>query len=53
MRKDNMNKLTIDDLEQDQQEILDKSDIKTLSHYCLQLQHYQDQIDNLEQDLII
>jgi phage terminase small subunit len=51
MRKDNMNKLTIDDLEQDQQEILDKSDIKTLSHYCLQLQNYQDQIDNLEQDL--
>ena len=39
------------DLEQDQQDIIEKTDIKTLSHYCLMLQNYEDQIGNLEKDL--
>ena len=46
-----MTTLTVDDLEQDQQEIIEKTDIKTLSHYCLQLQNYEDQIENLEKDI--
>ena len=39
------------DLEQDQQQILEKTDIKTLSHYCLMLQNYEDQISNMEKDI--
>ena len=39
------------DFEQDQQDIIEKADIKTLSHYCLMLQNYEDQIGNLEKDL--
>ena len=39
------------DFEQDQQDIIEKTDIKTLSHYCLMLQNYEDQIGNLEKDL--
>ena len=31
------------DFEQDQQEVLEKTDIKTLSHCCLMLQNYEDQ----------
>ena len=46
-----MTTLTVDDLERDQQEIIEKTDIKTLSHYCLQLQNYEDQIENLEKDI--
>ena len=38
-------------MEQDQQDIIEKTDIKTLSHYCLMLQNYEDQIGNLEKDL--
>ena len=37
--------------EEDQQDIIEKTDIKTLSHYCLMLQNYEDQIGNLEKDL--
>ena len=39
------------DFEEDQQDIIEKTDIKTLSHYCLMLQNYEDQIGNLEKDL--
>lgn len=39
------------DFEQDQQQILEKTDIKTLSHYCLMLQNYEDQISNMEKDI--
>ena len=37
--------------EQDQQEVLEKTDIKTLSHYCLMLQNYEDQLINMEKDM--
>ena len=39
------------DFEQDQQEVLEKTDIKTLSHYCLMLQNYEDQLINMEKDM--
>ena len=39
------------DFEQDQQEVLEKTDIKTLSHYCLMLQNYEDQIANMEDQI--
>jgi hypothetical protein len=39
------------DFEQDQQDIIEKTDIKTLSHYCLMLQNYEDQISNMEKDI--
>jgi len=39
------------DFEEDQQQILEKTDIKTLSHYCLMLQNYEDQISNMEKDI--
>jgi len=37
--------------EEDQQDIIEKSDIKQLSHYCIMLQNYEDQIKNLEKDI--
>jgi|TARA_R100001510_G_C7642098_1_gene199679 hypothetical protein len=37
--------------EEDQQEVSEKSDIKQLSHYCLMLQNYEDQIKSLEKDI--
>ena len=39
------------DFEQDQQEVLEKTDIKTLSHYCLMLQNYEDHLINMEKDM--
>ena len=39
------------DFEQDQQEVLEKTDIKTLSHYCLMLQNYEDQLINMEKEM--
>jgi len=37
--------------EDDQQEIVEKTDIQTLSHYCLMLQNFEDQIANMEKDI--
>ena len=39
------------DFEEDQQQVLEKTDIKTLSHYCLMLQNYEDQLINMEKDM--
>ena len=39
------------DFEQDQQEIIEKTDISTLSRYCLMLQNIEDQMLNMEKDL--
>ena len=39
------------DFEQDQQEIIEKTDISTLSRYCLMLQNLEDQMLNMEKDL--
>ena len=39
------------DFEQDQQEIIEKTDISALSRYCLMLQNLEDQMLNMEKDL--
>ena len=39
------------DFEEDQQNMIEKTDIKTLSHYCIMLQNYEDQISNMESDI--
>ena len=39
------------DFEQDQQEIIEKTDISTLSRYCLMLQNLEAQMLNMEKDL--
>ena len=49
MKKENeMTTLTLDDLENDQQEIIEKSDINTLAKYCQELRSYEDEIADLE-----
>ena len=46
-----MTTLTVDDLEQDQQEIIEKTDIQQLSGYCLELQSLEDDIAAKEEEL--
>ena len=48
-----MEALTLNDLEEDQQEILDKTDISNLANYCKELKDYEDQIADLEQQIKI
>ena len=48
-----MEPLTLNDLEEDQQEILDKTDISNLANYCKELKDYEDQIADLEQQIKI
>ena len=43
--------LTLDDLEQDQQEVIEKTDIQQLSGYCLELQALEDEISSKEDEL--
>ena len=43
--------LTIQDLEQDQQEVIEKTDIQQLSGYCLELQALEDDISSKEEEL--
>ena len=43
--------LTIQDLEQDQQEVIEKTDIQQLSGYCLELQALEDDIASKEEEL--
>ena len=42
--------LTIQDLEQDQQEVIEKTDIQQLSSYCLELQALEDEISTKEEE---
>ena len=46
-----MEELTLNDLEEDQQEILDKTDISNLANYCKELKDYEDQIEFLEKEV--
>ena len=39
-KKKNMTMMSYEDLEKDQQEILEKSDINTLANYCQELRTY-------------
>ena len=43
--------LTLQDLEQDQQEVIEKTDIQQLSGYCLELQSLEDHIELLEKEV--
>ena len=43
-----MSTLTLDDLEQDQQNLIEKSDIKTLAKHCQELQAHEEEIGRLE-----
>ena len=43
-----MTMMSYEDLEKDQQEILEKSDINTLANYCQELRAYEDEIAELE-----
>ena len=43
--------LTMQDLEQDQQEVIEKTDIQQLSGYCLELQALEDDIAAKEEEL--
>mgnify|MGYP001172315057 CR=1 FL=1 len=46
-----MTTLTIQDLEQDKQEVIEKTDIQQLSSYCLELQALEDDIAAKEEEL--
>ena len=37
--------------EEDQQEIIDKTDISSLAEYCKELKAYEDEIANLEEEI--
>ena len=45
--------LTLQDLEQDQQEVIEKTDINTLASYCQELQQVEDHIELLEKEVKI
>tara|TARA_R100001443_G_scaffold18356_1_gene29287 strand:+ start:1974 stop:2531 length:558 start_codon:yes stop_codon:yes gene_type:complete len=44
-----MTSVTLEDLEQDQQDIIEKTDINTLASYCKELQSFQNEIEKLEE----
>ena len=46
-----MTTLTLDDLEVDQLQLAEKTDIQTLSHYCQELQAYEEEIADMEEKL--
>ena len=46
-----MTTLTIQDFEQDQQEVIEKTDIQQLSGYCLELQGLEDNIQSKEEEI--
>jgi hypothetical protein len=46
-----MTTLTLQDLEKDQQELIEKTDIQQLSGYCLELQALEDDIASKEEEL--
>ena len=46
-----INNVTLDELEQDQQQLIEKSDIKTLANHCLSLQNLENEISDAEEKL--
>ena len=46
-----MSTLTLDDLEDDQQQLIEKTDIQTLASFCQELAGIENDIDSLEQQL--
>ena len=47
-KKNNMSEINDIDFEEDQQDIIEKTDIKTLSHYCLMLQKSNSEKINMQ-----
>ena len=49
IRKDGkMSNITLEDLEDDQQQLIEKTDIQTLASFCQELQAHHEEIDRLE-----
>jgi hypothetical protein len=46
-----MSNITLEDLEDDQQQLIEKTDIQTLASFCKELQGIENEIDSLEQQL--
>ena len=46
-----MSNITLEDLEDDQQQLIEKTDIQTLASFCKELQGIENEIDFLEQQL--
>ena len=46
-----MSTLTLDDLEDDQQNLIERTDIQTLADYCLELQAFENEIAELEEKI--
>ena len=46
-----MSNITLEDLEDDQQQLIEKTDIQTLASFCQELQGIENDIDSLEQQL--
>jgi len=46
-----MSNITLEDLEDDQQQLIEKTDIQTLAAFCQELQGIENDIDSLEQQL--
>lgn len=46
-----MSNITLQDLEDDQQQLIEKTDIQTLAAFCQELQGIENDIDSLEQQL--
>ena len=44
-------KINIEELESDQQNLVEKTDIETLAYYCKELQAYEEEIEQLEEQL--
>ena len=50
-KKNNMSEINDIDFEEDQQEIIEKTDISTLANYCKELKAYEDEISDLEEKI--
>ena len=50
-RRSQVSTLTLDDLEDDQQQLIEKTDIQTLASFCQELAGIENDIDSLEQQL--
>jgi hypothetical protein len=50
-RRSQVSTLTLDDLEDDQQQLIEKTDIQTLASFCQELRGIENDIDSLEQQL--
>ena len=50
-KKNNMSEINDIDFEEDQQNIIEKTDIQTLASYCQELQQTEDHIEMMEKEV--